>query len=82
LIIQKFSGILRKVFQKYDSRRDGSISFEEFSSALEEFGHSEKDLQSMFEAVVSCQLFPFAILYKYFLSHNALILGFGWLWSD
>ena len=46
-------GILRKVFQKYDSRRDGSISYEEFCEALQDFGHSEEDLQDMFEAVVS-----------------------------
>lgn len=46
-------GILRKVFQKYDSRRDGSITYDEFCLALEEFGHSEEDLQRMFQAVVS-----------------------------
>ena len=46
-------GILRKVFQKYDSRRDGSITFGEFCRALEEFGHSEEDLERMFQAVVS-----------------------------
>jgi Ca2+-binding EF-hand superfamily protein len=46
-------GILRKIFQRYDSQRDGSISFKEFCGALEEFGHSEDDLEIMFEAVVS-----------------------------
>jgi Ca2+-binding EF-hand superfamily protein len=46
-------GILRKIFQRYDSQRDGSINFKEFCSALEEFGHSEDDLEIMFEAVVS-----------------------------
>lgn len=46
-------GILRKVFQKYDSRRDGSISYDEFCGALRDFGHSDEDLQDMFEAVVS-----------------------------
>ncbi|KAL3935780.1 MAG: hypothetical protein SGBAC_008769 [Bacillariaceae sp.] len=44
-------GILRKVFQKFDSRRDGSITFGEFCLALEEFGHSEEDLERMFQAV-------------------------------
>jgi calcium-dependent protein kinase len=46
-------GILRKVFQRYDSRRDGCISFEEFSLALKESGQSTEDLRAMFEAVVS-----------------------------
>lgn len=45
-------GILRKIFQKYDSQRDGSIAFNEFCKALEEFGHSEGDLAAMFQAVV------------------------------
>lgn len=46
-------GILRKVFQKYDPKRDGVIDFDGFCSALSEFGHSDDDLQGMFEAVVS-----------------------------
>ncbi len=45
-------GILRKVFQKYDKKRDGSIGFDDFSTALEEFGHTDDDLKEMFEAVV------------------------------
>lgn len=47
-------GILRKVFEKYDSRRDGSISYDEFSMALNESGMSQEDLRTMFEAVVRC----------------------------
>lgn len=45
-------GILRKVFQRYDSFKDGCISFTEFSLALEQSGLSTEDLRSMFEAVV------------------------------
>ena len=45
-------GILRKVFQKFDSRRDGSISYEEFCEALSHSGHSEHHLRDMFDAVV------------------------------
>eukprot|EP00934_Nitzschia_sp_Nitz4_P000490 Nitzschia sp. Nitz4//scaffold133_size116822//66538//68818//NITZ4_003809-RA/size116822-snap-gene-0.5-mRNA-1//1//CDS//3329535402//490//frame0 len=44
-------GILRKVFQKYDKKKDGSICYEDFCSALSEFGHSEDDLKEMFDAV-------------------------------
>lgn len=51
-------GILRKVFQKYDKKRDGSIGYEDFCSALSEFGHSEEDLREMFEAVV-CNVHSF-----------------------
>jgi Ca2+-binding EF-hand superfamily protein len=46
-------GILRKVFQKYDSRNDGSIWFEEFCEAMNGCGHSDEDLRSIFDAVVS-----------------------------
>lgn len=46
-------GILRKVFQKYDKNRDGSISYEQFCEALKESGHSTEDMRTMFEAVVS-----------------------------
>ena len=48
-------GILRKLFQKYDTRSDGSIGYDDFCEAMSEFGHSEDDLLSMFEAVVSAE---------------------------
>jgi len=44
-------GILRKLFQKYDTLKDGSISYGEFSNALAESGYPEKDVSSMFEAL-------------------------------
>eukprot|EP00934_Nitzschia_sp_Nitz4_P009415 Nitzschia sp. Nitz4//scaffold133_size116822//56256//65702//NITZ4_003807-RA/size116822-snap-gene-0.16-mRNA-1//-1//CDS//3329535396//9405//frame0 len=44
-------GILRKVFQKFDSRRDGSISFEEFCEVMSTFGYAQEDLKTMFDAV-------------------------------
>jgi len=44
-------GILRKVFQKYDTTRDGCICYEDFCNALSEFGHSDEDLKEMFDAV-------------------------------
>lgn len=48
-------GILRKVFQKYDSGRDGCLTFEQFCEALKESGHSTDDMKAMFEAVVCAQ---------------------------
>jgi calcium-dependent protein kinase len=46
-------GILRKIFQKYDSTGDGSITFDQFCEALKESGHSTDDMRAMFDAVVS-----------------------------
>ena len=58
-------GILRKVFQKYDKKKDGSIGYDDFSSALAEFGYSEEDLREMFEAVVSsCREFDVPLTLK------------------
>ena len=45
-------GMLRKLFQKYDSHQDGSISFEEFGEALRESSLSEEELKHMFESLV------------------------------
>ena len=46
-------GVLRKLFQKYDSRHDGSIWFEEFCKAMSGSGHSNEDLRSIYDAMVS-----------------------------
>lgn len=45
-------GILRKVFQKYDSQRDGTISYDEFCEALNDSGLTPEDLRSVFNAMV------------------------------
>ena len=46
-------GILRKVFQQYDSRGDGYIRFHDFKRALKSYGFSTKELREMFDGVVS-----------------------------
>lgn len=46
-------GILRKVFEKYDRSRNGSISQEEFKVALESYGFTDKDVEQMFDGLVS-----------------------------
>ena len=46
-------GILRKVFEKYDTEKNGVISRDEFKAALEIYGYSDEELVSMFEGVVS-----------------------------
>jgi hypothetical protein len=79
-------GILRKIFQRYDSLRDGSITYTEFCKALEEFGHSEDDLEAMFQAVVSSCLFfcPQCPVERWF-SNSAIefmSIGFGWYWKN
>lgn len=45
-------GILRKVFQKYDTRRDGQLSFEEFKAAMKDAGFSEEQYRQIFDSVV------------------------------
>ena len=46
-------GILRKLFQKYDVRHDGSIWFEEFQKAMIGLGQSGEELRAVFDAMVS-----------------------------
>jgi serine/threonine protein kinase len=46
-------GILSQLFEKYDSRHDGSIWFEEFCEAMTGSGHSNEDLRSIYGAMVS-----------------------------
>lgn len=50
-------GILRKLFQQYDTKRDGQLSFEEFKAAIQEAGYTEEDYRSIFDAVVRCSQF-------------------------
>lgn len=45
-------GILRKVFQKYDTKRDGQLSYEEFQAALADAGYSNDQCRQIFDGVV------------------------------
>lgn len=45
-------GILRKVFQKYDTSGDGQLNFEEFKAAIKDAGFPEDDYERVFDAVV------------------------------
>lgn len=45
-------GILRKVFQRYDTRRVGHLNFEEFRAAITAVGYTDDDYQKIFDAVV------------------------------
>jgi len=42
------------MFQKYDTKGEGSLGYEEFCSALGEFGHNtdDDDLRDIFDALV------------------------------
>lgn len=46
-------GILLKLFQKYGSRHDGSIWFEDFCQAMGNHNHSNEELRVIFDAMVS-----------------------------
>ena len=54
-------GILRKVFERYDTSRDGSISQEEFKVALECYGYTDDEVERMFTALVSWNVMDVAI---------------------
>jgi calcium-dependent protein kinase len=63
-------GILRKVFQKYDTKRDGQLSFEEFKAAISESGISESEHQEIFDAVVSVVFLFCSVLLLQILEKN------------
>lgn len=44
-------GILRKVFQTFDTSGSGHLNYEEFTAALHEAGYSDGDYQELFDAV-------------------------------
>jgi Ca2+-binding EF-hand superfamily protein len=77
-------GILRKLFKKFDSRGDGSISYEEFCEALADAGHSEEDLKGMFEAVVRSvdENDIASLMDSLFSDHLDFSLGYGRLWAN
>lgn len=62
-------GILRKLFQQYDTKKDGQLSFEEFKAAIQEAGYSEQDYRSIFDAVVR-----FAPLFQFVFQLNTCSL--------
>ena len=43
-------GILRKIFQQYDTGKDGSLNFAEFKAAFKAAGLSDKDCWTVFDA--------------------------------
>lgn len=44
-------GILRKVFQQYDTKKTGDLCYSEFVAALSSTGYTEEQLKPIFEAV-------------------------------
>ena len=43
---------MRKAFDKYDKKKDGVISMEEFQLALSEFNYTDEELNDMFSQMV------------------------------
>lgn len=79
-------GILRKVFQKYDTKRDGQLSFEEFKAAMHDAGYGDDDYQRMFDAVVSKfndDFLTVAQHYHYWFTNvSGFLAGHGRYWED
>lgn len=44
-------GILRKIFQHYDTKHSGFLTYESFKSALTDAGYSDDDYRDIFDAV-------------------------------
>lgn len=45
-------GILRKIFQKYDTEKNGHLSFDEFNHALHDAGYSQDEIRQVFDSLV------------------------------
>ena len=45
-------GILRKVFQKYDTKGNGQVNFADFKRAISDAGYSQADCREIFDALV------------------------------
>lgn len=69
-------GILRKVFERYDTARNGSISQEEFKVALEIYGYTDEEVERMFDGLVS--IVNVIIVYLvYALSNDGILIDTG-----
>lgn len=44
-------GVLRKIFQRYDTQKDGTIGLPQFREALSKYGYPDEEVAQMFEAV-------------------------------
>jgi Ca2+-binding EF-hand superfamily protein len=44
---------LRKVFDQFDTGNDGIITFEEFKSAMKQMNFADKEMQEIFDSIVS-----------------------------
>lgn len=63
-------GILRHLFEKYDSRHDGSIWFDEFCNSMKGLGHSNEELRATFEALVSGHTCNHSVSSAEYVSHR------------
>ena len=46
-------GILRKIFQKYDTKREGQLSYQTFNAAIKDAGYTAEQAKEIFDALVS-----------------------------
>ena len=59
-------GLLRKIFQKYDTMRTGQVGYEQFKAAMSQAGFSDEAVRKIFDAVVSSLLIFFPLLVEHF----------------
>lgn len=64
-------GDLKHLFEKYDTMQDGSISYQEFSEAMQSFDYTDEDLQTIFDSMVRES--SLAVLYSVQLYHSVCI---------
>jgi calcium-dependent protein kinase len=52
---------LRKVFDSFDTEKNGVLSYDEFKSALEKMGFSEDEMSTIFSSIVSWKAFSIPV---------------------
>lgn len=65
---------MRKAFDKYDKKKDGVISMEEFKLALSEFNYTDEELSNIFSRMVRDNVFLFEALDRCTIPHFSFLL--------
>ena len=66
---------LRKVFEEYDTDKDGTISFSEFKKAMAKSNYTDKEIETMFHKVVSVRVILFSATCPTNMSRSKILPG-------